>query len=332
MTSDRLHTILNEAKNRRILVLGDVMLDRFLWGSVTRISPEAPVPIVEITREDAYPGGAANVVRNLIPFCPQVSIVGLTGDDAHADELARLLQQGGVQTDSLIREASYQTIVKTRIMARHQQIVRIDRELRRGLSPEKEKAIIDALIGQVKNYDAVIIEDYGKGFITQNLVDAVVTAARAASVIVTVDPNPTNPLRWSGVTAVKPNRTEAIHAAGLSDHPQLTTEALPVFLSDLSTRLHSLWETELLLITLSEHGMALMPKHGALYHLPTQATEVVDVSGAGDTAIALFTLALAAGATPEEATYISNHSSGIVVGKTGTATLSPADLIDSMTS
>lgn len=326
MQAARLDSLLDSFRSKRLLVVGDVMLDRFVWGSVSRISPEAPVPVVDVKKEDSYPGGAANVARNLLPFCARVSVAGLVGDDSFAGELDGLLSSQGIDTGGLLRDSAYQTIVKTRIVARNQQIVRVDRETRRPLGAAMHARALEYLAGQMEEVDAVIIEDYGKGFLTQELADGVTALARAAGKIVTVDPNPNNPLVWRGVTAVKPNRTEAFQAAGLDESGLRSPATLDAALRELQSRLFAKWDAAMLLITLSEQGMALLREGSAVFRLPALAREVYDVSGAGDTAIALFTLALAAGASAEEAAEISNHASGVVVGKAGTATLTPAEL------
>jgi len=326
MDAARLESLFSAFRTKRLLVVGDVMLDQFIWGAVSRISPEAPVPVVEVKSEDAYPGGAANVARNLLPFCAQVSVSGLVGDDAFASELDRLLATSGINTEGLLRDPDYQTIVKTRIVARNQQVVRIDREKRRALSDGMRARALEFFAGMLPHVDAIILEDYGKGFLTQALVDDLAELTRDTGIIVTVDPNPNNPLHWRGATAIKPNRSEAFQAAGLDETGLRSPATLDVALEELGQRLFAQWDTEMLLITLSEQGMALLKKDELPYRLPALAREVFDVSGAGDTAIALFTLALAAGATAQEAAEISNHASGVVVGKVGTATLTPDEL------
>ena len=330
MDAARLDSLLAAFRQKKLLVVGDVMLDRFIWGAVSRISPEAPVPVVEVKSEDAYPGGAANVARNLLPFCGQVSVAGLVGDDVFAGELDGLLAASGIDTAGLMRDPEYQTIVKTRIVARNQQVVRIDRETRRALGEAMRARVLAFLESRLPEVDAVILEDYGKGFLTQALVDGLAERTRGTGLIVTVDPNPNNPLHWRGATAIKPNRSEAFQAAGLVESGLRSPATLDAALDELGQRLFRQWDTEMLLITLSEQGMALLRKEAPPFRLPALAREVFDVSGAGDTAIALFTLALSAGATPEEAAEISNHASGVVVGKIGTATLTPAELAASL--
>jgi D-glycero-beta-D-manno-heptose-7-phosphate kinase len=325
MTRDFLSALLPKFRTKKVLVVGDIMLDRFLWGNVTRISPEAPVPVVHVTKETAYAGGAANVARNLAKFAGKVGILGLCGPGALTEQLRGLLVEDAIDTSGMIEDPGHETIVKTRIVARSQQIARIDRECLKPLSCEalaKAEAWLDEHLSE---YDAVIIEDYAKGFLTQALVDAVVR--RSAGKLVTVDPNPSNPLQWNSVDTIKPNRKEAFAAAGMPDPNEVSEAALLAVLPQLAERLFSQWKTERLLITLGEHGMALLEQGKPVYHTPTKAREVFDVSGAGDTAIALFTLALAAGASGAEAAEVSNLASGIVVGKIGTATVSPEELL-----
>ncbi|MFN5960014.1 MAG: bifunctional heptose 7-phosphate kinase/heptose 1-phosphate adenyltransferase [Verrucomicrobiota bacterium] len=318
---------LSRFRGLRVMVIGDIMLDRFIWGNVTRISPEAPVPVVHVVREDAYPGGAANVARNLAPFAGRVDVLGVTGAGLLTDQLLGLLEAGGIATDGILVSPEHETIVKTRIIARSQQMARIDRETIRPPSPETLARALAWFRAQLPETDAVILEDYAKGFLTQELVDVVLREAAAAGVPVSVDPNPGNPLRWHGATVIKPNRREAFAAAGLMDPGDVSEVELMKALVSLGEALFAKWETRMLLITLGEHGMALLEPGKPVYHTPTRAREVFDVSGAGDTAIALFTLALAAGASAPDAAELSNMASGIVVGKVGTATLSPDELL-----
>ncbi len=307
------------------MVLGDVMLDRFIYGKVSRISPEAPVPVVEVHREASYPGGAANVARNLAPFCREVHLGGAVGEDAAGQDLRRLLEAENVAT-SLLREVAGQTTtVKTRVIARQQQVVRVDRERPRQLDAASRDGFLHRLEETLPAIDALVLEDYGKGFFTQELVESIVRLAQGK--VVTVDPNPRNPLRWEGVTAIKPNRSEAFAMAG---RPDPGAEENPLGdgpLLEVATILLERWHPQCLLITLGEHGMLLCERNGAQHHFPSRVQEVFDVSGAGDTAVAVFTAALAGGGTPAEAAELSNLASGIVVGKLGTATLTREELL-----
>ncbi len=326
MDEHRLKELLGQFQGRSILVLGDVMLDRFIWGNVTRISPEAPVPVVQVQRESAYPGGAANVARNLLPFASNVTVVGVLGPGIMGDLLRENFEKEGLSTGHLVVDESYETIVKTRVVARSQQVVRIDRERPHAVSAAVAAEIETRIASCLPSMDAVIIEDYAKGLLGQPLVDAVIAQANAAGVPVTVDPNPKNPIAWRRVAAVKPNRLEAFQAAGLQDVGFGEDLANDPLIQELGKRLHDLWECDHLLITLSEHGLVLLSRGKPVWHSPPRAQEVYDVSGAGDTAIALFTLALCSGATPQEAAHLANHAGSIVVGKVGTATITPEEL------
>lgn len=329
MTPDRLLPLLKEFESKRVLVVGDLMLDEFIWGRVSRISPEAPVPVVEVQRESCYPGGAANVARNLVRFSKHIAMLGIVGSCGKGAQLRTLLQEEGINTTGVIESPEHQTIVKTRIIARHQQVVRVDRERKSAASPETIAKLLDAFDKALPHIDAVIIEDYGKGLFTQSFADEIIARAKKQDKIVTVDPNPHNPLTWSNVDVVKPNRIETLVASGLPDHePGEPIEADPIFKKAAQILLQK-WGTRLLLVTLGEYGMLLYDQLGEVYHTPTRARQVLDLSGAGDTSIALFTLALAAGATPREAAEIANHAAGVVVGKLGTETLSPDELIQS---
>ena len=332
MISSRFHQIFESFSQKRILVIGDLMLDEFIWGNVKRISPEAPVPVVEVERESYFPGGAANVARNLREFAKTVHVMGLVGTDSHGEHLKQLLAGEGINLDCIQQDPAYQTIVKTRIIARHQQVVRVDREKKRSLTALQNAQAIAQIEKILPEIDAVIIEDYAKGLLHQEFIDAVTTLARKAGKTLAVDPNPGNVLQWNGVSVVKPNRSEAFAAAGLALTDPVEPVEKDLNLFKVGAILSEKWKTDNLLITLGEQGMLLFSGGSAPYHTPTRAREVFDVSGAGDTAIALFTLALCSGASAPEAAEISNHASGIVVGKLGTATVTPTELIASFES
>ncbi len=329
MTPVRLNAILNEAAGKRLLVIGDLMLDEFVWGKVGRISPEAPVPVVEVTGESFYPGGAANVARNLREFIRDVGVIGLVGRDDYGVRLRQLLHEQKIDTAGLVQDAEFGTIVKTRIVARHQQVVRVDREVIAPLSSEHVAEVTGAVHRLLPSIDGIIFEDYGKGFLGSELVQNVVRDAQEAGKIVTADPNPQHHVDWTGTTAVKPNRSEAFAAAGVLARDKDVPPDQDQDLLKVGEILIEKWQTNLVLITLGEAGMMLFQKNEKAHHIPTKARQVFDVSGAGDTAIALFTLALASGATPIEAAEIANHASAVVVGKLGTATVSKDELLAS---
>lgn len=329
---ERLDAILGRFSRSRILVIGDLMLDEFLWGKVTRISPEAPVPVVDVQRSVTYPGGAANVARNLASLGAQVGVAGIVGEDHNGAKLVESLQKEGMATQAVLLSSDRPTTHKLRICAitrqvhdhleieDQQQIVRVDNERRSPLPVEKRELLLEMIAQQIPRHDAVILEDYGKGLIDQALVTRVISQAKAAGKIIAIDPNPTNPIDWSGATVLKPNRREAFLAAQL---PYSLDEEAVLQAAAVLQKKHAIRD---LLITLGEAGMLLLEEGQKPYHTPTRAQEVFDVSGAGDTAIAAFTLALTAGATGIEAAEIANHAAGVVVAKLGTATLTVAEL------
>lgn len=320
----RSRALIKKMQSLRLLVVGDVMLDEFIWGKVTRISPEAPVPVVHVHEESAYPGGAANVARNLADFGVAVTACGLIGRDAGGKRLTALLEKSRIKTSGLVVHPTNPTSVKTRVIARQQHIVRVDREEKTRLDAKSFAKLAAFLQREIPKADAIVIEDYGKGLVTQELVNLIVALARKHKKLLTVDPNPSNPLDWSGVTAVKPNRPEAYATAGIAFDENEKS------LQEVARILQERWKVPYLLITLGEQGMILMEKNKAPYHTPTRAREVFDVSGAGDTSISFFTLALAGGLSGVEASEIANHAAGIVVGKLGTATLNPDELYKSL--
>jgi D-beta-D-heptose 7-phosphate kinase/D-beta-D-heptose 1-phosphate adenosyltransferase len=325
MGAARFLTLMAAFASQRVLVVGDLMLDEYIWGRVSRISPEAPVPVVNVTGESYYPGGAANVARNLREFTPYVAVMGTAGTGVHGDRLLALLGESGIDASAVLRTAS-PTTVKSRIMARNQQVVRVDRECRQPLSAGETACAIGHLNRLMPGVDAVVVADYGKGFVTQPLADHICQAARTHGKILTVDPHPHTSIAWQGATAIKPNRAEAFLAAGLPPSDVVLPVTADRALLEAGRRLRRLWNVGSLLITLGEHGMLLLEGEAPPYHTPTCAKDVFDVSGAGDTAIAVLTLALASGATPAEAAQLANRASGIVVGKLGTATATLAEL------
>jgi rfaE bifunctional protein kinase chain/domain len=327
MDLSRLEQVLDRAPSMRITVIGDLMLDEFVWGKVGRISPEAPVPVVEVTGESFYPGGAANVARNLREFVEHVAVIGMLGKDRSGQQLRALLTAQNIDTSDAVEDETFHTIVKTRIIALHQQVVRVDREKIVTPSPEQIAKVVAAIRKTIQKTDAIIFEDYGKGFVTTELVSEIAREARAAGKIVAADPNPRHSVDWRGVTVVKPNRAEAFLGSAV---PWREPDEAPAEDTDLRRAGEALlkkWETKYVLVTLGEHGMMLFQHNEAPHYIPTKARQVFDVSGAGDTAIALFTLGLVCGATPIEAAEIANHGSAVVVSKLGTATLTRDELV-----
>jgi rfaE bifunctional protein kinase chain/domain len=329
MTRDRLQKILKGFPQQTILVVGDVMLDQFLWGKVSRISPEAPVPVVEVTRESFFPGGAANVARNLRALGSPVRIVGALGDDDAGEELRDLLEEQGIETTGLVIDPNRPTTLKTRIVAHNQQIVRFDREKTEKLSPLVVRKLLEYFESQLEQTAAVIFEDYGKGVLSQKLLNDMQRLAKKHGKISAADPTARHLLHYSGLTAITPNRSEAFVAVGLPYVEPTDNVLTDEPLMRVGQALLRKWKVRNLLVTLGEHGMCLFRPGQKPRHIPTVAQEVFDVSGAGDTAIATLVAALAAGANPAEAAEMSNHAAGVVVGKIGTATCSPAEMLES---
>jgi len=311
--------ILARFSGARILVVGDIMMDRFIWGRVSRISPEAPVPVVLVEKETFLLGGASNVVNNIHSLGGHVSLCGVIGDDETGQRILRELTEKGVDTRGLLVEEGRQTTTKTRIVAHQQQVVRIDREMTDSLKPSIFRALSRFIEGNVKGFDGIILSDYGKGLLTRDLIRAVIRRAGETKKFVMVDPKLKNFFFYRGATVVTPNTSEASAAAGI---PVTDLSSLKrvgnVLLKKLKCRV--------LVITRGEEGMALFEPDRDPYLVPTVAQEVYDVTGAGDTVIGAMALSMAAGAGVREAARLANHAAGIVVGKVGTATFTQEEL------
>lgn len=319
MNRQRALEILDRFTGRRLLVPGDLMLDEFIWGEVRRISPEAPVPVVEVRRESWHLGGAGNVVSNLAALGAQAVPIGVIGDDDAAARLREQLAARDIESDGLICDAARPTTLKTRIVAHSQQMVRADRESRAPVSPEIESAVIAVFNQLIAAADAVVVSDYDKGLLTPRVLQSILAAAAQARKPVCLDPKIRNFAHYRPVTVITPNQAEAERATGL----EITDEKS---LLAAAQRIREMLECPHVLITRGEHGLSLLSENNSLLHIPTVAREVYDVTGAGDTVIATLALAIAAGAQVAEAAVIANHAAGIVVGKVGTATASRAEL------
>ena len=325
----RLRRLLAAAGRARLLVVGDVMLDQFIWGRVSRISPEAPVPVVEFERENFMPGGAANVARNLSALGARTELFGVVGRDAAAGQLRRLLTEQQVDCAGLVPVPSRHTSIKTRVVAHQQQVVRVDRETRGELDGRAIARLVAAIEARLSGAAAVIVGDYGKGVVSQGLLDELRARCRRRGVWLSLDPKPVHHLNLAGLSLITPNRKEAFELSGLPDDTRDANPLRDLNLMRTAGRLLNDLTPALLLITLGEQGMLLCRRGQKPFHIPTVAQEVFDVSGAGDTVIATFTLAIAAGASPLEAAILSNHAAGVVVGKVGTATVTPEELAGS---
>ncbi len=304
----------------KILIVGDVILDHYIWGDVHRISPEAPVPVVHATHETHTAGGAANVALNLASLGMPVSLVGALGEDASGKSLLNLLSGAGIDTGLCEIAPTRPTIVKTRVVARNQQLCRIDHE---AASSAYELDATPALMAALAVSDAVIVSDYAKGVISQTLLDSLISEARRLGKIIALDPKPARQLAFRGTSLITPNRHEALQLAGLPE-PEYGT---PYPLDEVCARIHAHHAPDVLIVTLGADGMAISSGGKVDHILPTRAREVFDVSGAGDTVIATLTAALAAGASPRDAASFANTAAGIVVSKMGTATPTPAEIL-----
>ena len=317
--SSRLEDVVARFSGRRILVVGDVMLDRYLWGRVDRISPEAPVPVVEIERETFSLGGAGNVAANLRALGAEPVLVAAVGEDEEGERLAETLKRRGVGTGGLVRDPGRPTTVKTRIIAHAQQVVRADRESRADLTGASFDAIGQRIEAEIAGCQAMIVSDYGKGVITRPLLERVLARARAAKLAVCVDPKESHIEAYRQVSILTPNQ----HEAGYMQGRRIVDQAS---LDEVGWGLQKRLDAEAVLVTRGPEGMSLFEKGGRYTHLPTVAREVYDVTGAGDTVVSVVALALAAGADYPTASYLSNHAAGVVIREVGTATLSPDQL------
>jgi len=325
----RVRQLLAAAARARVLVLGDVMLDQFVRGRVGRISPEAPVPVVEFENESFVPGGAGNVARNLADLNAATELLGVVGHDDEARQLKEVLQHDRIGCAGLLACPDRVTSIKTRIIAHRQQVVRVDRESCLDVDETTTDLLLASLEQGLKTADAVILGDYAKGVVTQRLLDGAKKLCRDRGVWLSLDPKPSHHLDLSGVSLLTPNRKEAFGLAGLTDHTPGAPPEEDDGLLDVAEKLLTELKPALLLVTLGDQGMLLCQRGHCPFYIPTVAREVFDVSGAGDTVIASFTLAIAAGASPVEAAIVSNHAAGIVVGKLGTATVRPEELLES---
>lgn len=319
-TQGRFRQIVNKFNKARILVLGDFILDEFIWGEVNRISPEAPVPVVNVQKQSFMPGGTLNVANNIRSLQGSVYPCGVLGRDLHGRVLVKAMRKQGIDTGGVIIDKTRPTTIKTRIIAHSQQVVRFDKESVQPISKKDSDRILDFINKKLKDIDVVIIEDYGKGVITEELLKNVIQLARRAKKQVVVDPKEKHFSYYKGVTAITPNHHEAYGAVKNGEAKKLTLE-------EVGERLLEKLECEGVLVTLGKDGMALFERNGDLTRINTAAREVYDVAGAGDTVISVFALALAAGATMKEAAKISNLAAGIVVGKLGVAVTNPDELI-----
>ena len=331
----KLREIIKAFSKANILVIGDLILDEYIRGDVERISPEAPVPVVWARDRRFVPGGAANVANNLRSLGAKVSLAGVVGSDDYRRVMLKELGKRGVNTSAVIEEAGRKTTLKTRIFARHQQVVRVDWEDIEPIKNRTQRRLEDFINANLRKFDAVVIEDYGKGVFNNGFLAGIISQARSLKKVITVDPKEENFESYRGVTAITPNRKEAENAIrylkmkDTHNEFKVYNDAL-ITNQDIKKAGHAILEhlqLESLLITLGEQGMWLFDQERDDL-IPTVAQEVFDVSGAGDTVIATFTLGLCVGARQLEAAHIANFAAGIVVGKVGTATTTTKELLE----
>ncbi len=331
MNIERAKQLAKLLSGQRILVVGDLMLDKYIHGSVDRISPEAPVPVVRVGRERQVPGGAANVASNVSAFGGQAVIAGVVGEDSAGRDLLSLMSAQGIDIHAVRAVPGLQTTVKMRVLADRQQVVRVDWENDPQLPAATIQAFCEMIIREMDSCDGVVIEDYSKGIVCQEVMDAVLNAARKKGIPVGLDPKDNLSLTIKGITLATPNYKEAHVCAGLpAKTPPAGDPMKDISLRKASELLMKIWEPEQLLVTLGSNGMYMVAKNVPPRVIPTRAREVYDVSGAGDTVISTCVMALAAGASYDEAAVLGNNAAGVVVGKLGTATCSPEELIASV--
>ena len=318
-----LPSLLKEIARRRLLVIGDVMLDRYLWGDATRISPEAPVPVVHIVRETATVGGAANVANNIAALGAKVEVVGVIGQDENGATFRHHLRTAGIGFDARFALKDVPTITKTRVVVRNQQLCRLDREkepdtYRRVLADPKVLKRLDAKIAAA---DGVILSDYAKGILSTEIIAHITALVRAHGKFIALDPKPASGVRFRELDLLTPNRKEAIELADLPPHAGHEPDV-----ADICTAIWKKYRPKNLVITLGADGMLISAQGRVMQKIATAARQVYDVSGAGDTVIAALTLALTSGASLEDAAHFANAAAGVVVGKLGTATVTPEEL------
>ncbi|MGI8639525.1 MAG: D-glycero-beta-D-manno-heptose-7-phosphate kinase [Pyrinomonadaceae bacterium] len=307
--------ILENFSKVKVLVVGDVMLDRFWWGNVSRISPEAPVPVVNLQNTSLAAGGAANVAANIAGLGAEPLLVGVIGGDEEAKLFPDVLNKSNVSANFLVKIPTRQTTIKTRVVAHSQQIVRIDRETKENLNQKEEQKVWEKVLSLLEKAEIVIISDYAKGVLTDNLLERLITTAKVEDKLVLVDPKGKNYSKYRGATLLTPNQREAAEACNLEETGEdFVEKSGNILLENLSV--------EALLITRGEKGMSLFQKNKEIAHLNSLARQVYDVTGAGDTVIASLAVALASGADFYEAANIANISAGLVVEQIGTTAIS----------
>ena len=319
-TMNKLIKIVEQFKNKKILVVGDVMLDKYIWGEVSRISPEAPVQVVNVVKESYAPGGASNAANNVAALGAQVFMVGVVGKDSTKKKLVKELKTRNIDVNGLIDGENKRTILKVRVIGRSQQLIRFDYEKKGYVDTKTENNILDFISNKIDEIDAIIVSDYAKGVITKHLMEKLMTLCNKRNKIIVVDPKPKNKEFYRNATLITPNSIEAQQMSSFQEEEFSDSDIEKIgkqLLEELNSNI---------LITKGEKGMSLFEKNGKTTSIPTFAKEVYDIVGAGDTVVASVALALASQASFEDAAIIANHAAGITVGKVGTSTVSTEEL------
>jgi D-glycero-beta-D-manno-heptose-7-phosphate kinase len=317
----RLSGLVRRFPGTRVLVIGDLMLDQFVWGDVSRISPEAPVPIVRVRRQEGRPGGAGNVVSNVVALGGRADACGLVGDDLAGRALSAAITTAGGGLAGVVRSRGIDTTAKTRVIAHSQQVVRFDHDPADGGVPARLVNRLRAWVAEhARRYPVIVVSDYGKGVVTPELLADLAALRRRHGFAYVIDPKRPNFAHYRGASLVKPNLAEASVAAGIDIADRAS-------LARAGNELLRRWEADAILISRGEEGMTLFKPRARAHHFPTAAQEVYDVTGAGDTVLATCALALATGGSFEEAARLANHAAGVAVGKVGTATVTARELV-----
>lgn len=323
ISKERFDKIFSGWSGHKILVLGDVMLDEYLWGNVSRISPEAPVPVVEIVKESIKLGGAANVALNIKSLGDEPILVGVVGDDRNGERMRGALREAQITSEGIFAEGPRMTTIKTRVIAHNQQVVRADRENTEEIPEKLTEKILSFVKKKMQEINAIIVSDYGKGVITFRLLSELIELCKQNNVFISVDPKETHFMNYKHVSLITPNH----HEAGFVYGKRIKDESV---LKQVGWGLLERLKVEALLITRGEKGMSLFEANRTFTHFPTRAREIYDVTGAGDTVISAFTCAVSAGANYKEAALISNHAAGLVVGEIGTAQATKGGLVNDL--
>ncbi len=334
MTDSPLNSVLERFSQYRLAVIGDVMLDRYIWGQASRISQEAPVPIVQVNRVTKAPGGAANVAANITALGGKACLFGVVGQDEEGEQLGKIMADQGIDVEGVDALEGRRTTVKTRIIGNRQQIVRVDTEETTPLPSGERSKLCQRLAAEIaeNKFDGIVFEDYAKGLLTSKFVQQIVDLANQHSVFTILDPHPSHGFKIVGLQAMTPNRAEAFGLTGTYYRDGILPLAKDRPLLEVGAKLMHDWRSQLLLITLGADGMALFTQDGKFEHIPTRAREVFDVSGAGDTVTASFSLAMLAGAQPLQAANLANHAAGLVVAKIGTTPVTADQLREQLRS